>query len=73
MIESPTVNKWTAAAAVKSKVEALIGLVEYKFSPVPPDVKAKIEATTTLDVLQKWVITAGRVDTLEKFRQEPGV
>jgi hypothetical protein len=70
--ESPTVNKWIAAA-VKSKVEALIGLVEDKFSPVPPEVTAKIEATTALDVLHNWVITAATVDTLEKFRQAAGV
>jgi hypothetical protein len=73
VIESVTVNKWKAQAAAKAKIEDVIGILEDKFGPVPVDAKAKIEATTSLDILQRWVILAGKATSLDEFRKDAGV
>jgi hypothetical protein len=69
VIESVIVNEWKAQTAVK----ALMGILEDKFPPVPDEVKAKIEATTALDVLQRWVVLAAKVDSLDSFRRDAGI
>jgi hypothetical protein len=77
VIESPTVNKWIAAAEAKGKaagkIEVLLRVLEKKFEAVPPELKAKIESTAALDVLEGWVVLAATVDTLDKFRQDAGL
>jgi hypothetical protein len=69
VLESITVNEWKAEA----KVQALMGILEDKFSPVPPEVRAKIEATTALDVLQRWIVQAAKTDSLDAFRRDAGI
>jgi hypothetical protein len=73
VIESPTVNKWMAQAAAKATAKDLLAILEKKFSAIPAEVRAKIEATAAQDVLHNWVIAAATADTLDKFRQEAGV
>ena len=76
VIESPTVNKWMAAAeaqgAVKSKTDDLMAILDKKFG-MSAEVNAKIESTTDLNVLQSWVVAAALAESLDKFRQAAGV
>jgi hypothetical protein len=69
VIESVIANEWKAQAVARS----VMGILEKKFPPVPAEVKAKIEATTALDVLQGWVILAATTDSLDSFRRNAGV
>jgi hypothetical protein len=69
VLESITVNEWKAEAEVRT----LIAVLERKFPPVPDEVRAKIEVTTTLDVLQRWIVAAAVADSLDAFRREAGI
>lgn len=71
--ESVVLNEWMAEAAAKARIEDIVKILEDKFSPIPAELKGKIEAATAMDVLQRWVILVGRADSLEKFRQESGL
>jgi len=69
VIESVIVNEWKAQAVVQN----LIAILERKFPPVPDEVLAKLEATTGLDVLQRWVVAAAVADSLDAFRRDAGI
>jgi hypothetical protein len=69
VMESVVLNKWMAQA----KAQAVMGILEKKFPPVPVEVRAKVEATTSLDVLQSWVILAATAGSLNDFRRDAGI
>jgi hypothetical protein len=73
VIESITYNRLKNEGALKARIEDVLGILEAKFTAVPADARAKIEATTALDVLQRWVILAGKANSLDQFRQDAGV
>jgi len=43
-------------------------LLEAKFGPVPADLSAKYTAVSDIDALKRWVVAAGKADTLANFR-----
>jgi hypothetical protein len=48
---------------------AMLGeLLEAKFGPVPADLGAKYATVTDIDTLKRWVVEAGKADTLANFR-----
>lgn len=48
---------------------AMLGeLLEAKFGPVPADLAAKYTASTDPDALRRWVVEAGKADSLAAFR-----
>ena len=69
MIESVIVNEWKAQV----RVQDIIGILADKFGSVPAELQAKLEATTALDVLHRWVILSARADSLDTFRRDAGV
>jgi hypothetical protein len=73
VIESPTVNKWMAQAALKSKIEDVIGFLEARFGSVPAEIKSKIEAATSADVVRDWIKLAGSTKSLDEFRTTAGL
>jgi hypothetical protein len=73
VIESPTVNKWMAQAAVKAQIEAVLGFLDARFGSVPAEIKAKIESATSPDLLRRWVTLAGTAQSLDDFRQSAGL
>ena len=72
MIESITVNEWKAEGKLESKIEALLGFLEARFGSVPAEVETRVKATTALDVLQRWVVFAGKAASLDEFRASAG-
>jgi hypothetical protein len=66
VIESPTVNRWKA----QTSIQILVAILERKFSPIPEEVRAKIEATTALGVLQDWALIAATADSMDAFRRD---
>src|SRR2546430_393944 len=64
VIESITVNKWKAEAAVKTRIADLLRFLEARFGSLPAEAKSKIEATASLDVLGRWIDLAGLATTL---------
>jgi hypothetical protein len=73
MTESVIVNEWMAQAAAKAKIEDVLLILNDKFADVPADLRAKVEATTALDALLRWVLLAATADSLEGFRQRAGL
>lgn len=53
---------------------AMLGeLLEAKFGPMPADLAAKWVAVTDADTLKRWVVEAGKADSLATFRTRTGL
>jgi hypothetical protein len=53
---------------------AMLGeLLEAKFGPVPADLAGKWAAESDPDALRRWVVEAGKADSLATFRTQTGL
>jgi hypothetical protein len=73
VIESVIVNEWKAEAAVQALSEAVISLLEARFTTIPAEIRSKIESASSPDLLRRWNNLAGTAKTLDEFRQAAGV
>jgi hypothetical protein len=74
MIQSQQVLEWQAEAHAQGRAEgqaqALLKVLETKFSAVPAEVASAIRATTDADRLQGWIVVAVKAASLEQFRYD---
>jgi hypothetical protein len=71
--ETVIVNEWTAEAAVKAWIKALVSYLDVRFGPVPAEAKERIKATTDLEVFQGWLLLALTAGSLDAFRRDAGI
>jgi hypothetical protein len=70
MIESPIVTEWRAKAYRSGMIEALLLVLEARFTTMPKDAVAQILACSDEDQLRRWTIVAATAATLEQFCRE---
>ncbi|VTU02024.1 unnamed protein product [Gemmataceae bacterium] len=81
MTESKVVNAWIAqgeakgraTGRVEGRAEMLLDLLADTFGAVPPDLEARVRATTAEDRLRAWAGAAVRAGSLAAFRQQVGL
>jgi hypothetical protein len=71
--ESVVVKEWQDEANVKLQIKNILRVLGKKFGLVPPEVAEKVEATTSLSALEKWVDSAATADSLATFRRDAGI
>jgi hypothetical protein len=66
MIESPVLQGLLAENTQKT----ILGFLEERFGPVPPEISTVLTAITNSDQLQRLARVAARCSDLEAFRQQ---
>ena len=69
-VERIALQKGRAEGEAKGKAEALIQILKCRWSTkLPPGLEERIQATTELALLERWITLAFEADSPEKFRR----
>jgi hypothetical protein len=70
MIESPVLQRFLREQLAERMHRAILGVLEKRFGPVPPEVTSSLRAITDDDRLQQLIELGGVGPDLEGFRQQ---
>ncbi len=70
MKRSASVMEWQAEAKLQTRIEDLIDVLQSRFgTELPSDLLQRIQSSTDVDLLKRWLEGAAKARTLNKFRQ----
>ena len=70
MKRSESVMEWQAEAKLQTRIEDLIDVLQSRFgTELPSDLLQRIQSSTDVDLLKRWLERAAKARTLNKFRQ----
>jgi hypothetical protein len=68
--QSQFVEEWKTEGKIKARAEDVIEVLQLRFgTELPADLVQRIQTTTDVDLLKRWLDAAARSRTLNKFRQ----
>jgi hypothetical protein len=73
MPDVPIVAEWKARARLEAKAEYVLFVLQQRFTAVPEDLARAIQASPTIDKLDRWMAAAVHAGSLEQFRQDAGL